>query len=226
MHHRRFALTTLVVSGLTVGLVGCSSTSRLSGGDPSTTAVATSVVATSAVATTAPTGATVPPTQPPATQPPATEPGMTLYMRVTPPGLPPGHTDPFASSGVLADGVYWVTYNGGEMLTPDITVTQAFFGAECESEAAAAGQECTDGIFAPESPSRDISDLPFSATVDLTVSDASTQFSYWITPDELVRIRASSPSDGAPEGFGFTPFAFVMTVLRGEIVEFAQVWTP
>ncbi len=153
-------------------------------------------------------------------------PSHSLYDEVAPPTAPGGHTDPFASSGVLADGVYWVMYNGGEKFTPDITVMQAFFGAECESAASAAGEECLNDIFVLSDPSRDIADLPFHENVYLTVSDSSTQRSYWITPDELVTIRASSPSDGAPDDFSFSSFAFLMTVKDGEIWKFEQIWTP
>ena len=53
-----------------------------------------------------------------------------------------------------------------------------------------------------------------------------TQKSYQITPDELVRIRASSPSSGAPDNFSFTPFAFLATVSGGKVTKFEQVWTP
>ncbi|MBI4884239.1 MAG: hypothetical protein HY826_09320, partial [Actinobacteria bacterium] len=142
------------------------------------------------------------------------------------PAVPGGHTDPFVSSGVLADGAYWVGYNGGEKLTPDVTVYQAFFGAECISKAAEVGDECLNDIFILDPPTRDINDLPFATDVHLTVSDSNTQLSYWISPDELVQIRASSPSAGAPAGYGFVPFAFLMTVQGGEIVKFEQVWTP
>ena len=224
MHFRRIALATVITTGLTAGLVGCSSTAqRNAAGDTSTT----NAVATSTVATTAPAATTAPPaTAPPATAPPVTTPSLSLYDEVAPPTAPGGHTDPFASSGVLADGVYWVQYNGGEKFTPDITVMQAFFGDECESAASAAGEECLNGIFVLSDPSRDIADLPFADDVYLTVADGSTQLSYWITPDELVTIRGSSPSDGAPDDFSFTPFAFLMTVEDGTITKFEQLWTP
>ncbi len=226
MHFRRIALTTLVTAGLATGLVACSSTAKHTAGtDTSTTVAGTTVAAvTTAPAVTTP---TPPPTAPPATAPPVvTLPSHSLYDEVAPPTGPGGHTDPFVSSGVLGDGVYWVQYNGGEKFTPDITVMQAFFGAECESAATAAGDECLNDVYVPNSPSRDIADLPFDDNVYLTVSDSMTQKSYWITPDELVTIRASSPSDGAPDDFSFSSFAFLMTVKDGEITKFEQIWTP
>jgi len=222
MKNRRLALAALVVA--TSGLAACSSDTKSIGGPTSVLDAST---------TTAVTGDTAPVTSPPATpaptSPPVTEstlPNKSLWEEVAPPDFPSGHTDPFVSSGVLADGTYWVNYNGGEKLTPSITVVEAYTGAECESKAAAAGEECLNGVYIPESPTRDIEDLPFHENVYLTVSDSATQKSYWITPDELVTIRASSPSDGAPDDFSFTPFAFLMKVKDGVIEYFEQVWTP
>ncbi len=223
MQLRRIALASVLAPALAAGLVGCSSTARHTAGEVTSTTV-TPVVTTPA--TQPPVVTSAPPTVAPVTEPPATTPAHSLYDEVAPPTLPSGHTDAVGAAGVLADGVYWVQYNGGEKFTPDITVLQAFFGAECESAATAAGEECLDGIFTPSDPSREIADLPFHADVHLTVADSSTQRSYWITPDELVTIRASSPSDGAPAGFGFTPFPFLMTVVGGEITRFEQFWTP
>ena len=92
--------------------------------------------------------------------------------------------------------------------------------------AAAAGDECLNDIFVLGDPSREIDDLPFADGVFLTVADANTQKSYWITPDELRSVRASSPSDPAPDGYGFASFPWKMTVQGGMIVKFEQVWVP
>lgn len=225
MKFQRIATVSLVL--VAVGLVGCSSTSKNSAAGSSTSAVDTTAAATTTPAT-APPDTTVAPTAPPATPAPTSPPpaSFNLYDQVDSPNVPSGHTDAFASSGVLGNGVYWVRYNGGETFTPDITVLQAFFGAECESQAASAGDECLNGIFILDPPSRDIADLPFADDVFLTVADSGTQLSYWITPDELREIRSGSPTvDDAPGGI-FTPFAFLMTVEGGAIVKFEQVWTP
>jgi len=221
MNNRRLALAALVVAAS--GLAACSSDTKSIGGP---TSVGDATTTTAATGDTTP---TAPPATPAATTPPVTEstlPNKSLWEEVDPPQFPDGHSDPFVSSGVLADGTYWVNYNGGEKFTPSITVVEAYFGTECETQAAAAGDECLNGVYIPESPSRDIEDLPFHENVYLTVSDVTTQKSYWITPDELMTIRASSPSDGAPDDFSFTPFAFLMTVKDGVIEYFQQIWTP
>lgn len=225
MKFQRIAITSLVLAA--AGLTACSSTSKNSAAGSTTSAVATTVAATN------PPETSPPDTQPPATNPPETAPpdtqapaGHNLYDQVDPPNVPGGHTDAFASSGVLANGVYWVQYNGGETFTPDITVVQAFFGQECIDQAAAAGDECLNDIFILDPPSRDIADLPFADNVHLTVAAFDTQLSYWITPDELRTIRASSPTvDNAPDGV-FSSFPFLMTVENGQITRFEQVWTP
>lgn len=223
MKTRRLALALLMVTSS--GLAACSSESKSIGG-PTSVGDATTTSAAATGDTTAVTGspATPAPTAPPVTE--STLPNKSLWEEVAPPDFPVGHTDPYASSGVLADGTYWVIYNGGEKMTPDITVVQAYTRDECETQAAADGDECLNGVYIPADMYREIDDLPFHDNVYLTVSDVATQKSYWITPDELMTIRASSPSDGAPEGFGFVPFAFLMTVKAGVIEYFQQIWTP
>ncbi len=246
MNIRRITIATALIAA--IGLSACSSETKnsIEGGstttDPAATttvdpAATTSVpVATSAPVTvppaTAPPATTPPVTAPPATSPPATAPpatpapGLSQYDEVVAPRTPTTHTDPFNSSGPLANGVYWVIYQGGETMTPAIQVVQAFFGPECETKAAAVGEECLNDIFVLGMPSRDIEDLAFTNDVYLTVASSSTQRQYWITPDELRSVRASSASDPAPADFSFSSFPFLMTVQGGQITKFEQVWVP
>lgn len=212
---RRITLATLVIT--VVGLTACSSETKRPIDIGGTTSVGDTASTLLADATTAPGNTTAPATA---------APGLSLYDEVSPPGVPIGHTDPVAPSGILANGVYWVEYLGGETITPSIDVHQAFFGAECVSQAAAAGDECLNDIYVPNDPSREIGNLPFTNDVHLTVADSSTQKSYWITPDELRSVRAASPSDPAPAGFSFAPFPWRMTVQGGQIVKFEQLWVP
>ena len=226
MKVQRIAVTLVAVA--VFGLAACSSTSKNNAAGSTTSVVDTTVAETSSPTTAAPPAATTPATAAPATPAPTTPapPTRNLYDQVDGPSVPSGRTDPFVSSGVLADGVYWVRYNGGETLTPDITVFQAFFGQECIDQATAVGDECLNDIFVPDPPSRDIADLPFANDVFLTVAAEDTQLSYWITPDELRTIRSGSPSVADAPGGIFVPFAFLMTVQGGAITKFEQVWTP
>ena len=75
-------------------------------------------------------------------------------------------------------------------------------------------------------PFREIDTLPFANDVYLTIADSNTQTSYWITPGELVSVRASGPSAPGPAGYGCVAFSFKMTVQGGQIVKFEQIWTP
>ena len=229
----RFARITLAGAvALAVGLAACSSDKKEDGGSATTASVevtttigdTTTVPATTAPTTEAPT-TPAPTTVAPATSAPA--PGYSLYDEVdAPTTLPSGHTHAFAPTGVLADGVYWVSYTGGAAATPSITIFQAFFGDECISKAAEVGGECNNDYFVLDPPSRDINDLPFAPGVWLTVADMNTMLSHWITPVELAKIATSSPSAGAPAGFEFIPFPFIMTVTSGEITAFEQLWVP
>ena len=232
MKIQRIAITSLVL--VAAGLTACSSTSKNDAEGSSTSVVDTTPGVTTAPLATNPPATNPPATNPPGTNPPGTNPpatnppptGHSLYDQVNGPSVPSGHTDPFASSGALGNGVYWVIYNGGETFTPDITVMQAFFSDECDDQASSAGETCENGIYVLESPSRDIDTMAFSADVNLTVVDESSRLSYWITPDELRTIRASSPSvDTAPDGV-YANFPYLMTVQNGQITKFEQVWTP
>ena len=223
MHIRptRSLAPVLAAIALAGGLAGCSS-SKSSGGTGETT---TAAAVTTAPASTAP-ASTAPASTAPPTAPPPTVASHYLYEPVDAPAWPRGHSDGFAASGTLADGYYFVLYNGGETLMPDVTVYQVFTDSECETQAAAHGEECLNGYYVPSDPYRDISDMPFATGVFLSVAHSSTQQSYWITPEELVTIRASSPSGGAPSDYSFTPFPFMMTVEGGQITRFEQLWQP
>ena len=236
MNIRRFAVASALVTA--VGFSACSSDTKQSLSSNTSTSSSVLETTTLAAETTLPAEtSTVPATEAPTTVAPTTAPpatpaptaapsGHSLYDQVSGPNVPTTHTDAFVASGVLTDGVYWVDYLGGETQTPSIELRQAFFGEECTTQAAADSDECNNDIYIRAEPSREIDDLPFADDVFLTIADVNTQLSYWITPDELRTVRASSPSvDTAPGGV-FVPFPFLMTVQGGKIVKFEQVWVP
>lgn len=245
MNFRRITIVTAAIAAICLSACSSETKSSIDSGSSVTTldpaavttadpAALTTVPGATVAPVTAPPATAPPATAPPATAPPATAPpatpppapGLSLYDEVLPPRTPATHTDPFNSSGTLANGVYWVIYQGGETMTPSIEVVQAFFGAECETQAVAAGDECLNDIYVKGTPSRDIEDLAFTNDVYLTVASSGTQRQYWITPDELRSVRASSASDPAPDDFSFSSFPFLMTVQGGQITKFEQVWVP
>jgi len=107
-----------------------------------------------------------------------------------------------------------------------VSIVQAFFGAECQSKATEMGDECLNDIYILSTPSRDEAGLKFAPGVTITVADPNTMQSLWITPDELVFLRTSGPTGGAPKNYAYAPFAYLMTVKAGAITRFEQVWTP
>jgi hypothetical protein len=216
--------TTSTVTTSTVATVA-TTTAPSTSTVPTTAAPATTAAPTTPAPTAAPT--TAPPTTAaPTTQAPTTTPaGSTHYTKVASPKVPTTHTDPFAASGTLKDGGYWVEMNGGDAAGPTVTVYQAFFGAECQSKATEAGDECLNDIYIV-ADTRDVADLKYAPGAVITVSDPNTQRSFQITPAELVQVRTSDPSAGAPKGYAYAPFGFLMTVKGGAITRFEQVWTP
>jgi len=216
--------TTRVIGGCLlaalVSVTACSSKS-----EPAASSSAGSTAAPT-TAPGAPTTTPAPSVAPTTAAPEETLPAHSLYDVVGVPAFPGDHTAAPAASGVLADGAYWVLYNGGPVATPDVTVLQAFFGAECESAALADGGECVNDYYVRTIGSRNVTDMPFHTNVFLSVSDVGAGTSYWITPDELALLFASGTTASSPPGYGYTPFAFMMTVQAGEIWQFEQIWVP
>ena len=237
MKIRRTAVASVVL--VAMGLSACSSeASKLSQGAVTTVAPETTTASSAPSDSATPDSTTPGTTTPGTTTPGTTTPGTTappvttpavggLYEQVPSPIAPAGHTHPFNSSDTLADGTYWATYNGGEAFTPAVTVWQAFFGSECETQAAAAGEECLNDIFVPGTPARDITYMTFAKDVFISVAEPSLPgTSFHITPDELIAINLVGPSAGAPAGYTYVKFPWMMTVSGGEIDGFEQFWVP
>ena len=218
---RRSSLALLIVPALVIA--ACSSSSE----PPVSTATTVAPVVTDSATTSVDT-TSAGTTAPPVTAAPTTVPERTydLWQELAPPVLPAGHTTPFVDGGVLLDGTYWVELNASTTTAPDVTVEQAFFGAECESVATEMGDECLNDVYVLSPPNRIVDDLPFAPDAVISVSNPDTRASFGITPEELVRVQAGSPSAGAPADFLFVPFGWLMTVVDGVITRFEQVWTP
>ena len=143
---RTSSMVVVVAASLT--LVACSSNGEETttvDTTPSTTVapITTEASTTTVESTVAPTSGvtTVPPERP-----------YSLWEEVAPPVLPVGHTTPFVESGELLDGAYWVDLNASTAQAPDVTVSQAFFGAECEEVAVQMGDECLNDVYVLSPP--------------------------------------------------------------------------
>ena len=134
-------------------------------------------------------------------------------------------------SGV-ADGTYWAVASGtgdAPQKYVDMRFVQAFFGEACRTQFGDSDDACRNDYGTLETPTGTM--RLFVGTAAVTVADPSTQASYSIDVGELHRLLAptsepSTPGAGAPEGFIFVPFAFLVRVAGGQIVTAEQVWTP
>jgi len=185
---------------------------------PATVSVPVTVESTSPSTTTMPPASSAPTSTVPS--------GPKLYDKVSGPKVPATHTDAVVTSGAFKDGVYWAQLVGGDTTGPSVTVVQAFFGKECQTKAIEMGDECLNDIYILAAPSRDVANLPFAKGATITVADPNTMQSLWVTSDELVFLRTSGPTGGAPKNYAYAPFSYLMTVKGGTITGFEQVWTP
>lgn len=174
---------------------------------------------------------TVPPTILPAPR--------ALYTPAPPPATPnatdaidPASVQADGSLSGVADGTYWGVASGtGD--TPqkyvDLRFVQAFFGEACSAQFGGSADACRNDYGTLETPTGTV--RLFVGAAAVTVADPSTQASYAIDVAELQRLLASplgtaTPHVGAPEGYIFVPFAFLVRVAGGQIVTAEQVWTP
>lgn len=148
------------------------------------------------------------------------------YEIVDPPMIDGVQTDTFADSGDIADGRYWVDYNGSDGVTPYITLYVAYFGDACVAKAAEYDYECLNDLFVAPSPTRDLVDVPFAESVYVTVVDVRTADSLLVDATELVLASTGTPSAAAPDSYEYIPFPFIATIVDGEIIGFEQFRTP
>lgn len=211
----RSRLAAIALAAIVLG--ACSSDERRSLESMPATTLATTTSSSSTTSTSTTTSTTAAPTT---TQPTG------LYEPVPAPSLTGDRTDEFPAEGLLGNGQYWVTYNGTDSPdAPFVSLFVAYFGEACVEAAAAFNDECYGDLFVTPTPTRDIDDLPVSDDALITVADARSTSNYRITFDELRAASTGAQSADAPTGYAYTPFAFLMTVIDGEIVAFEQFRT-
>jgi hypothetical protein len=224
---------------LTLGVAGCSGKDDTAGPDvagpsPATDAAA-SVVATVASTTTT-TTTTVPATVAPSSAPPTVAapatpaaPATDLYQPTTAPTFPSRSTPPPVEG--LPDGSYYAVVHGAaaDAPTPRVatTIYQLLTGPEAIAAAQAAGHGLDSDVFVPEQPAadRDVELRP-----DLFISVARPDrpdVSYAISAAELARlVNGGTPSAGAPDGYRYVPFPYLITVAGGVPTRLEQLWAP
>jgi hypothetical protein len=226
-----------------LSLLGCSGgdddgQSAVAGPSPVTEASPTSTITSAVVslATTTPTTAsattppsTVPPTTPVPSPPPA-GPSSGPYTPVDAPAFPTRSAPP-PSDDSWPDGEYYVVVRGAaaDAPTPRLAITayQVLTGPDAIAAAQADGVGLDSDVYIPASPS---ADRDIELTADLPISVARPDrpgVSYAITAGELARlVNGASPEEGAPEGYAYVEFPFLLTVQGGQPVALQQLWAP
>jgi len=229
----------VAVALLALGAAGCSGKDGSSGPDvagPSPATEAAATVVASVVSTTTTTTTTAPTTIAPATAPPTVAAPLTTagpatgpYLPATAPTFPTRSTPPPADG--LPDGSYYAVVRGGaaDSPTPRVatTIYQLLTGPEAIAAAQADGHGLDSDLYVPEQPAanRDIELRP-----DLFISVARPdrpEVSYAITAAELARlVNGGAPSAGAPDGYHYVPFPYLITVAGGVPTRLEQLWAP
>jgi hypothetical protein len=229
----------VAVALLAVGAAGCSGKDDSAGPDvagPSPATEAGATVVASVVSTTTTTTTTAPTTVAPSSAPPTIAGPLTTagpatgpYLPTTAPTFPSRSTPPPADG--LPDGSYYAVVRGAaaDAPTPRVatTIYQLLTGPEAIAAAQAAGHGLDSDIFVPEQPAadRDIELRP-----DLFISVARPDrpdVSYAISASELARlVNGGAPSAGAPDGYRYVPFPYLITVAGGVPTRLEQLWAP
>lgn len=126
----------------------------------------------------------------------------------------------------VTDGRYWATVAGwgeGEGAFVSFDLVQALFGPRCVQELGA--DACPNDIGVVAEPHGE-----YPAFVDglRTVSVVDErQVNYAIDGSELLRLVRGEPAgEGAPAGYAFVPYPFLLTVESGRVVKAEQIWVP
>jgi hypothetical protein len=150
-----------------------------------------------------------------------------LYDRAPVPGVPDrtAGIDP-AMTTMAPDGEYWAELSAWrDAATPtfDFLLTQAFFADACAE--VLGSDDCPNDFGTLDEPSATVT-VPVADISSVTVV-ADNRQNFAVTPQELVILAGGQPpSEGAPEGFAYVPFPFLLTVRDGKIVNANQIWLP
>ena len=148
-----------------------------------------------------------------------------LYDRAPVPGVPDrtAAVDP-AMSTFTTDGEYWAELSGGSVdQTLTFLLTQAFFADACVEELGI--DECPNDFGTLDEPNALIAVKMTDIGSATVVADNRQNFA--VTGQELFILAGGQPpSEGAPDGFAYVPFPFLLTVRDGAIVKANQIWLP
>ena len=229
----------VAVALLTVAAAGCSGKDDSAGPDvagPSPATDAAASVVASVVSTTTTTTTTAPTTVAPSSAPPTIAAPLTTAGPATEP-VPaddgadvPQPLDP-ASGRRAPDGSYYAVVRGAaaDAPTPRVatTIYQLLTGPEAIAAAQADGHGLDSDIYVPEQPAAD-RDIELGPELFLSVARPDRpDVSYAISAGELARlVNGGAPSAGAPDGYHYVPFPYLITVAGGVPTRLEQLWAP
>jgi heat shock protein HslJ len=200
-----------------------------------TTSTTTATLAPATTTTVAPTTPLAPTTTvaPVVTAPPTTSTTTTLpateYLPVPPPSVPGTTDDPPA--GALGAGSYWAELTGLSGTTGTFNLYKAYFGQDCiDRFAGDPAEHCLNdhdvepGVLVPVTVDLAVATI----TVSAPAPDAQgTIGQYRVSLAELGRLLAGQPpAVGAPDGYAYVPFNYLLTVRSGLVTAAEQVFTP
>ncbi len=130
----------------------------------------------------------------------------------------------------MPDGSYYVVVRGAAADAPAAAGDHdlpAADGPDAIAAAQADGLGLDSDVYVPASPS---ADRDIELTADLSISVARPDrpgVSYAITAGELARlVNGASPEAGAPDGYAYVEFPYLITVQGGQPVALEQLWAP
>lgn len=147
------------------------------------------------------------------------------WRTVDPPTVATETDDIAVNGGTLGDGVYWaevapVSGSGDTVFH----VVKARFGKTCEAWAKDNGLEFCANDYAIENEPDAYVALDELASVSVAKDDGPG-FNYSINADVLKGLIRDD-IDGAPDGYAWVPFPFVVTVTNGYVTSAEQYWVP
>jgi hypothetical protein len=202
-----------------------------------TSTITTAVVSLPSLATTIQPATTTPTTQPPTTPPttpvptpPPAGPATGPYAPVEAPTFP-ARSAPPPPADAWPDGDYYAVVRGTAADAPTprlaITVYQLLTGPEAIAAAQADGFGLDSDVYIAPEPA---ADRDIELTADLPISVARPDrpgVSYAITAGELARlVGGAAPEAGAPEGYQYVEFPFLLKVQGGRPTALQQLWAP
>jgi hypothetical protein len=157
---------------------------------------------------------------------------FTEYQRVKGPDVP-AVTAPITEASSLADGVYYgIIVDGGDPPPAEgssvFQLLQLFTGRACAEHFGPDDTESCLNDYGVEPDPVQFVEVPLvGSDIEITVADAESKRSYRISSSELYALlHGDEPAIGAPKGYAYAGFGYIVTVQGGDVVKAEQWWTP